>query len=144
MVLDGKPASPISLFEQTDPDYVIANGKEKILHPVTFEYVSQNRISIASAALIWATNAYFVDVEAQTFVVNGGKKIRFEEWLVEDPILLLVRRHLREYKMNDGSQPPVETMSFFLGYEGISNGEKKMMAMFISPSGNEFRFVTRR
>lgn len=139
MFLDQKFSPKLSLFEVAPPQIVVATKKERVLYLTTFEDVAITKEEVATCALIWNTNSYYIDVENQIFVVNGGKKIRFDEYQVANAILVFVRRH--HVTLNGEKK---EETSYFLGYEGEGKEKHEMMAMHISPDGSEFRFVQTR
>ena len=143
MLIDARGKPTLSLYEATTPEIVVATKGHRVLQKTSFEEASQNKREIIVASLVWNTNSYFVDIDEQVFVINGGKKIRFEEWLVNDPILVLIRRHHLRLGMGDGEHP-LKEVSYLLGYVGIAAGAERTMLMHISPDGSEFVFKTRR
>lgn len=125
-----------------EPDYVMASKGHCQMEKSSFEEMSKRRSEITTAALVWDTNSYFVDVDAQVFVVNGGKKIRFDEWPIQNPVVALVRRNQSDFM--DGKKTRTSSIGYFLGIEGTWKGQPRMVLMEISPDGSSFRFKTSR
>lgn len=143
MFLDSMPKPRLDLLDTTKPPSLVISKGTAAMHPASFEEASQKRLDIERACLIWNTNSYFIDVHAQEFVVNGGRKIRFDEEQVTDPVLLLVRRHIRKVSMG-GTAHLEERVSYLIGYEGMRGGAKHEVFAHVSPDGSEFRFENKR
>lgn len=142
MFLDHQPKPRLALMEPHPPEFVIASKAKRTLEKVTFEYISQHRPEVVTAALVWNTNSYLVDVEEQVFVVNGGKKIRFDEWPIDNRRLLLIQSNRQDVK--EGELQVVKVVSYMLGIEGTHEGQPRMIFVHISPDGSQFEFKTAR
>ena len=142
MFLDHQPKPRLALMEAQEPEIVAASKAKRQLEKTTFEYISQHRAEVTIAALVWNTNSYFIDVEEQVFVINGGKKIRFDEWQIDDSQILLIRRNKQDLK--DGEPQKVVPLGYMLGLQGTHEGQPRMVFVHVSPDGSQFDFKTAR
>ncbi len=98
---------------------------------VRFEDLFAIRESLTSIMLLWNTNSYYVDRLSNTFIVNGGRRIRIET-LGEGSI---VYRRRNSLITSLSGQPEKRSVSWVIGLQGKENPEQ-MAILQITEDGS--------
>lgn len=105
---------------------------------VAFSDLYAMRESIKSVMVFWNTNSYYVDSMSKTFIINGGRKVRFNE--MEDCRILYRRRTQAEMAVNSGDEASRKVIWIF-GLESKKTGSTVFME--ISEDGKDWKWNTK-
>lgn len=92
--------------------------------------------NISSVMFLWNTNCYYVDSVSKTFIVNGGRRTRFNE--MGNCKILYRRRNQLRLSM---SGVPGETRSVWI--LGLVSEYGEMVLLSISEDGSEWGWATK-
>ena len=105
---------------------------------VEFSELYALRDSIGSIMVFWNTNSYYVDSVSKTFIINGGRKVRFNE--MEDCRILYRRRTRAEMAVNSGEEKSREVIWIF-GIESMATGSTVFVE--VSEDGKNWQWNTK-
>lgn len=120
------------------PSWAIRTTGSPLFKTVVFKDILALKNQINAVSLVFDTNSYYVDVEDQHFVINGGRKLKIETQIVSSPKLFYCVERRKDIGI--GNNVLSQSFTYLLGYEG----KDKMMFMRIAPDGKTFRFETTR
>jgi len=104
---------------------------------VQFSELYAMRERIGSLMLLWNTNSYYVDSVSRTFIINGGRRTKFNE--MEDCRILYRRRTKAEVAMNSEERNRIVT--WLIGIESRSTGS--VVFIEIGDDGVEWKWNTK-
>ena len=105
---------------------------------VEFSELYALRDSLASIMVFWNSNSYYVDSVSKTFIINGGRKVRFNE--MEDCRILYRRRTRAEMAVNSGEEKSREVIWIF-GIESMTTGSTVFVE--VSEDGKNWQWNTK-
>lgn len=97
------------------------------------------RESIRSMMYIWNTNCYYVDIVSQTFIINGGRKIKFNKF--EKCKILYRRRSQISYTTNSEDGKPEVKLVWLIGLQEI--GTRRMVLLIVSDDGSIWQWANK-
>ena len=97
------------------------------------------RENIKSMMYIWNTNCYYVDIVSQTFIINGGRKIRFSKF--EKCKVLYRRRSQISYTTDSEDGKPKVKLTWLIGLQEI--GTKRMVLLIVSDDGSVWQWANK-
>jgi len=93
--------------------------------------------NIGSLMLLWNSNSYYVDCISKTFIINGGRRTRFNE--MEDCKVIYRRRN--QCQMSMSGQPGETHTIWIIGLESKKTGS--MILIDISEDGTDWSWNTK-
>jgi len=110
---------------------ILVTTRDRESKSVPFSDLYSMRERIVSLMFLWNNNSYFIDSETSTFIVNGGRRTRFNEML--DCSIVYRRRTRREISMF--GEKPLDVITWILGIESAT-GSKVLLQ--VSEDGREW------
>lgn len=104
---------------------------------VQFSELYAMRERIGSLMLLWNTNSYYVDSVSKTFIINGGRRTKFNE--MEDCKILYRRRTKAEMAMN--SEERNRIITWLIGIESKVSGS--VVFIEIDDNGIDWKWNTK-
>jgi hypothetical protein len=102
---------------------------------VRFEELFSMRDRITSIMFLWNANSYYVNALTNTFMVNGGRKIKVEN--LGECSILYRRRNSLVTSTTGGEQRRM--LAWMIGLQ--SKEDKKMLALKIDDDGATWQWV---
>lgn len=124
-----------------DPHEIIITTQEDSNQPRVVEFLDlyDLRNDITTMMYLWNANSYFVDVVNRTFIINGGRKLKFGDM---GPCRILYRRRNQQrYATNDLSKASEKVVLWLLGLEEI--GTKRRLLLIVSEDGVAWRWANK-
>lgn len=121
------------------PEYIISTVDQGSPRIVPFSELYAQRRDITAMTLLWDHNSYHVNVVDRYFIINGGRKLHFED-LFPVPMILYSRRNRFEVSDGEGAKDPMVT--YLLGLQ--SQDEKKQLFLHISGDGQAWAWDNAR
>ena len=116
-------------------EIIITTQEDPKPRVVDFSELYTLREDISSMMYLWDTNCYYVDVVNRTFIINGGRKIKFETF--RDSRILYRRRNQVHVTMDaPGSNGKKHDIHWLLGIEDKGTGD--MVFVEVTENGHDF------
>jgi len=120
-----------------EPRFVITSKDHTTPHPMPFKKLFSIKESLISLALIWPTNSYYVNIQQEHFVINGGLYLKMSEY--EGAKCIEYRRRRRKDLSADGSKVLKQSMFYLLGWKV----ENRYLFLEISEDGKKWEWRNR-
>ncbi|MHA2426512.1 MAG: hypothetical protein ACXADB_00530 [Candidatus Hermodarchaeia archaeon] len=122
----------------SDPHEIIVTIKDDPNQPrvVSFSDLFAIRDDITTMTHLWNTNCYYVNVLQKSFMINGGRRIRFNSPFGD--CALLYRRRTRKTIALDGNGKPITEIAWIMGIEDKET--KEMAFLIISEDGRNWEW----
>ena len=134
-------------LEKYGPEWIITTYEDDNPRKVDFLELLGLRDQISSALLLWNFNSYYINLSEAYFIINGGRKIQPTVFFnMTDRKFLYARRHRETLPVGVelGNENKTHEVFYLLGVEGMIEGEKKELLLFISSDGSLWKWIPKR
>lgn len=131
-------------------EFIVTTRDRAVPTPIKFENIYSIRKDITSMSLLWDLNCYHVNVPRRYFIINGGRRVRIQQFAkCPDAELLYCKRHTKELEFgtSDGNGQGKEKkheISYILGFHGTVEGKDQEIMIHVSPNGAEWYWKDKR
>ena len=123
------------------PEIIISTKSQPTPAVVPFSALFSQRESITQMTLLWDYNSYHVNLSDKYFIVNGGRKLFFEDNIEGEIRLLYARRNRMSVSIGSpGADCDKFVSAYLLGVES----DKKKLFLIISDDGAEWGWKDNR
>ena len=134
-------------MEEYPPEWMITTYDNPEYRKVEFSELLALKDEINSAILLWNFNSYLINISEAYFIINGGRKLQPTVFFnMTDRKFLYARRHRETLPVGVdlGNENRTHEVFYLLGVEGMVEGEKKELLLFISSDGTLWKWIPKR
>lgn len=104
---------------------------------VKFEDLFAIKEVVLSIVLMWTYNSYYVGVDKSTFLINGGRKLKFDR--IKNPKLVYRKRTSQTISTTGAAEGERRSMSWIVGIQEGDDGE--MILLNITETGANWHWM---
>ena len=120
-----------------DPlEIIITTGEEPTPQKVGFEALYPVKDDITSIVFLWNTNSYFIDIENNMFMLNGGRRISFPD--MGRCHLLYRKRNAVNFAVGSLQATSKKTVTWIVGLE---NEDEKKIVLMLRDNGKTWQWA---